>query len=149
MPISMVYWDYVNDVTQTQGEKQMADNRRTVTNEGWNYGGTSGYGIPNGKTKIQPFKIYYDLPNEYGGKGKFRNGDSYGILATDEEYEKIGIERGYLTYYTKNHREFVQSRRARKAGYQSTDSFYLRKASRQAEYKAEAKKRKELTLTSR
>lgn len=106
----------------------------TVTRGPWNYGGMSG---PDGHF-IQPFRIR----RENGERNApIQHGQLYGHRLTgtyDERYaeaNRLGLLYGYTQYYGRNTCGFVMSRAARKRGYKTGDTMYLRRQrDKQAEH---------------
>jgi hypothetical protein len=67
----------------------------TVTYGGWGVSYTSGSGIDG--VILNVYKDYPDLPNEWGGLGRFRYGDHHGRrFDTMEQARDFALERGYL-----------------------------------------------------
>lgn len=103
--------------------------QQTCSNPDWCVGSMTEHW--NGKTIAQPFRVYPNLKNKYGGHGVHKHGDIYGMeFPNSDEAHKYMRERGYSHYYCRNITGFVMSRAARKRGYTTTDRLYLRREER-------------------
>lgn len=68
--------------------------------------------------------------NKYGGRfdSYSLKTPEYGQIMTQEEADKLDMDTGRSVPYFRNSVKFVQSRAARKRGYQSSDYFYNRES---------------------
>ena len=74
-----------------------------------------------------PHRYYPDVPNEWGGRGKFLEGDLYGVgFSSERECWAAMQERGYTRQFNRNLCSFTMSKRARSAGKFSRDHFFVR-----------------------
>lgn len=97
--------------------------RMIVTNGDWNVSGTTGSGIPTGMIQTNFFRV------RKGRNGNlYQYGDKSGLTVSSKDFDSLTLIHGYSKFYTKNYREFIMSRAARKRGYRTVNAQYNRRA---------------------
>jgi len=79
---------------------------KPVTRGPWNYGGQSGYGVPAGMVRVEPFRMF--------GEGLFLRPAIFGQVITWADYDRIGLKMGFLQYYGRNTCRFQSNRSYRR-----------------------------------
>lgn len=71
----------------------------TVSQPGWGVSVESG----QGKHILHVYRYYADRPNEWGGKGVFRNGDAYGMeFESSEAAWAYALDHGYIRVWLRS-----------------------------------------------